>query len=346
MPSEHFVHLVAGSMSGLIEHVVTFPLDTIKTRLQSLTFAAAALSTSTDADVERKPRSTTALACTRASSHRNFQAVIASSNLRNIYSGVSASLISAPIAHGLHFAVYEATQSYLQPVASTVAASFCVDDRPTSHPSSFLATTAQFAPTAATIVSSIGAAAAHDFVSTPFDVIKQRMQVLRYSSMSQAFLGTIATDGPAILLRAFPVTVTMNVPHSAAHWVTYEAVCKALRGFFNIEVHEEPTWQYFLAGGMAGACGAICSNPLDVIKTRIQLSELADVELARRAGIGTAQGEMQVHGGHGHSHGGVLSVGGSRASRRYAKLVARDILKADGIKGLYRGPKCAEFIRR
>lgn len=250
--SEVAIPLLAGSCSGLLEHLFIFPIDTIKTRLQSI--------------------------------GRNG---LFEGGVRGLYSGVSSILISAPIAHGLHFGVYEATQSHLQPLAG--------DSTAAHH--------------ACTVVASVCAAASHDFFSTPFDVVKQRMQMHRYRTLSSAFRGCLEEGGLAILFRSYPVTVLMNVPQSAIHWITYEIMCGALRRVAQVEVYEEPTWQYFLSGGVAGAAGAVCSNPFDVVKTRIQLSEFAS--------------------GSGDS---VRMRAGSLLA-----FVARDVYNAHGIRGFMRG---------
>lgn len=58
----------------------------------------------------------------------------------------------------------------------------------------------------------------------------------------------------------------MNVPFTAIHFATYESAKKLLRG------HEEESLAVqLLAGGTAGAAAAAATNPLDVVKTRLQL---------------------------------------------------------------------------
>ena len=58
----------------------------------------------------------------------------------------------------------------------------------------------------------------------------------------------------------------MNVPFTAIHFATYESAKKLLKG------HEEESLAVqLLAGGTAGAAAAAATNPLDVVKTRLQL---------------------------------------------------------------------------
>lgn len=58
----------------------------------------------------------------------------------------------------------------------------------------------------------------------------------------------------------------MNVPFTAVHFAVYETAKIFLRG------HEEESLAVQLvAGGTAGAAAAAVTNPLDVVKTRLQL---------------------------------------------------------------------------
>jgi solute carrier family 25 iron transporter 28/37 len=58
----------------------------------------------------------------------------------------------------------------------------------------------------------------------------------------------------------------MNVPFTAVHLTVYESAKKTMSG------HEEESLAVqLLAGGLAGATAAAITNPLDMVKTRLQL---------------------------------------------------------------------------
>ena len=58
----------------------------------------------------------------------------------------------------------------------------------------------------------------------------------------------------------------MNIPFTAVHFSVYETAKIFLRG------HEEESLPVqLIAGGTAGAAAAASTNPLDVVKTRLQL---------------------------------------------------------------------------
>jgi solute carrier family 25 iron transporter 28/37 len=113
---------------------------------------------------------------------------------------------------------------------------------------------------------------AHDAVVTPLDLVKQRMQV--YPQLYPTLRSTIASTYRASGLRGFyasyPVTVAMNVPHMSAYFAAYESL-KLMLSPDNSEAELGPV-QHLLAGGGAGAIAACVSTPLDVVKTRLQLS--------------------------------------------------------------------------
>lgn len=58
----------------------------------------------------------------------------------------------------------------------------------------------------------------------------------------------------------------MNVPFTAVHFTVYESAKKMLR-----QEEDETLLTQLSAGGLAGGCAAAVTNPLDVVKTRLQL---------------------------------------------------------------------------
>jgi len=111
---------------------------------------------------------------------------------------------------------------------------------------------------------------AHDAVVTPLDVIKQRLQIhnSEYTGVMQCVRTVIKEEGLKALYASYPTTVVMNVPFMSVHFATYESLkhLLALKG-------EHGTRSHIIAGCGAGALGGLVSNPLDVIKTRIQLHD-------------------------------------------------------------------------
>ena len=159
---EHFYgHMLSGALAGTTEHCAMFPLDTIKTRMQTATTSAVAGATLGGSTAPSQSSSrwigstaTTTLhrfnpvASIRAAAH----GVVRSHGVAGLYRGVAAVGIGAGPAHALYFATYEHMKR----------ASASDDGR--HHPFHHA-----FAGACATVVG--------DAVQTPVDTVKQRLQM-------------------------------------------------------------------------------------------------------------------------------------------------------------------------
>eukprot|EP00743_Colponemidia_sp_Colp-15_P004342 GILK01004684.1.p1 GENE.GILK01004684.1~~GILK01004684.1.p1 ORF type:complete len:346 (-),score=44.15 GILK01004684.1:169-1095(-) len=163
--------------------------------------------------------------------------------LFRLYRGMGAIVLAAIPSHALYFATYEATKLHFG------------GKEPGHHP----------------LVSAIAGSAAtmaHDAVVTPLDVIKQRLQM--HSSKYRGVLHTaqqiVKEEGARVFFASYPTTVIMNVPFFAVHFATYDTLNRVLAR----EGEKPGTLVHWVSGATAGALGAALSNPLDVVKTRIQ----------------------------------------------------------------------------
>ncbi|CAK0783894.1 hypothetical protein CVIRNUC_007094 [Coccomyxa viridis] len=176
---------------------------------------------------------------------RAIQAVLRREGVRGLYGGIVAAGLGAGPAHAVHFAVYEAAKKGLGETAAET---------------SFAGAAA--AGATATIIS--------DACMTPFDVIKQRLQVAHspYSGFMHCLRHTVQKRGVKALFKSYPTTLVMNIPFTALYFASYET---AKRGIMKHANSEESLLIQGVAGGAAGGVAAALTTPLDVVKTRLQL---------------------------------------------------------------------------
>ncbi|KFM22815.1 putative mitochondrial carrier C8C9.12c [Auxenochlorella protothecoides] len=225
-----YQHMMAGALAGIGEHVVMFPVDTIKTRMQALAHPGQQL---------------------HLSVRHAMRAVLRREGVAGLYRGVTAMALGAGPGHALYFATYE-------------KAKHLYGGNRKGHQ---LVATAGAGATA-TIV--------NDACMTPWDVVKQRMQVSHspYRNIFHCAKSTYRHEGLSAFYRSYWTTLVMNVPYTALQFMLYESSKKLLVGEGTADEEEEGLKVQFVAGGIAGGTAAAATTPLDVVKTRLQLEGL------------------------------------------------------------------------
>jgi solute carrier family 25 iron transporter 28/37 len=261
-PSEiSFVnHMLAGSVAGAVEHITIFPIDTIKTHIQyerssSLSPFGAWRSATKIVKKEGALRlwrgvSAMFIGCIPGKNVGVlFRPSLPSSN--SLIERHACSLLA--LAHAAYFAVFEAMKK-------TLGA-----DQKGHHPIQ--------AAACGTIAS-----VTHDLLITPFDVVKQRMQLGHYRGLTHCLQSVVKTDGIRALYISLPTTIMMNIPYGGIMVAVNESVRKVLdpSGNYNLGAS-------MIAGSIAGAVAAALTNPLDVIKTRLQTQNLGESTLSTKS---------------------------------------------------------------
>ena len=144
----------------------------------------------------------------------------------------------------------------------------------------------------------------HDFIMTPMDTMKQRMQLGHYDNLRHAFVSIVWGDGGMRnsatstssltgagegwkgLYRSFSITVMTNVPYGMIMMTTNEWLRGVLEdGMYGTRTHHEGEvdnhpfhFGTILFSGMgAGMVASAATAPLDRIKTRLQTQRLGMV---------------------------------------------------------------------
>lgn len=271
-------HLSAGAFAGIMEHTVMYPIDSIKTRMQMVASAQPA-------------NRSVILSISRISSSEGAYA---------LWRGVSSVLLGAGPAHAVYFSVFEATKTMLVNRVTGSSTNKIVTDE--THP-----LIASGAGIAATVAS--------DALMTPFDVIKQRMQVgdevvaksatsttqpasARPSNSVRLFRTAASIyqrEGLSAFFISYPTTLFTNIPFAALNFGFYEYLSSIL----NPENTYNP-YYHCVSGAIAGGIAAALTNPLDCIKTALQTRGISTNESMRSVnGFVSAAKALHRQGGMG-----------------------------------------------
>mmetsp|Transcript_28021 Transcript_28021/g.50185 ORF Transcript_28021/g.50185 Transcript_28021/m.50185 type:complete len:305 (+) Transcript_28021:3151-4065(+) len=209
-------HMIAGSIAGVAEHCLMFPIDTIKTQMQahhtrSFTF--------TDASV----------------------ALYRAAGITRLWTGISSVIVGCVPAHAAYFSIYEISKKH-----------FGIEQNSEVY-------------FASTMTTGCLATLAHDFIMTPMDVIKQRMQLSGTDGVVRTASTLIKKEGAISLFRSLPVTYAMNVPF-AGFFVTFNENLKSV--FLDPDNYSVAS--YFACAALSGSLAAVLTTPFDVVKTRMQ----------------------------------------------------------------------------
>lgn len=171
-----------------------------------------------------------------------------------LWRGVASVVMGAGPAHAIHFAVYETVTNLGQA---------------NGHASAPTAGVSALAGACATISS--------DALMTPFDVIKQRMQLKNGNKSMMSTAAKIwAKEGFSAFYVSYPITLLMNVPFTAINFTVYDRISHILNSR-----HTHDPLTHCISGGLAGATAAAVSTPFDVIKTLLQTRGVSTDERAR-----------------------------------------------------------------
>ncbi|KAH8367489.1 hypothetical protein KR200_011807 [Drosophila serrata] len=237
------VNMTAGGIAGVLEHLVMYPLDSVKTRMQSLS----------------PPTNNLNILST-------FRNMVTREGLLRPIRGASAVVLGAGPAHSLYFAAYEMTKEVAAKFTSVSNLNY--------------------------VISGVVATLIHDAISSPTDVIKQRMQMYNspYTSVVSCVRDIYKREGVKAFYRAYGTQLVMNLPYQTIHFTTYELFQNKVSANENpyalaarnnastpsLQLNLDRKYNppvHMAAGAAAGACAAAITTPLDVVKTLLNTQE-------------------------------------------------------------------------
>jgi len=170
--------------------------------------------------------------------------IVGREGLMRLWRGVSATFAGCVPAHAAYFSIFES----LKLITGA--------DKDGHHPMR-------------AALCGAGAALSHDLFMTPFDTVKQRMQLGYYNSTYHCTRSIMQGEGMRALYVALPATLLMNLPYGMIMVATNES-CKTYLnpgGGYSFSTS-------MVAGSVAGGVAAALTTPLDIVKTRLQTNNL------------------------------------------------------------------------
>ncbi|ETN36438.1 uncharacterized protein HMPREF1541_08716 [Cyphellophora europaea CBS 101466] len=277
---------LAGAFAAFTVDLLVYPLDTLKTRIQSPDYRL---------------------------NYKNANGSTKPALFRGLYQGIGPIVAITIPSSGAFFTTYEALKYGLNEL---------------TPPNSTL-----FVPQSAIhAVASGGAELVSCAILTPAEVIKQNAQILDRDSMGRkvsptGYVFKKFLRQPSQLWRGYTALAARNLPFTALQFPIFEKLKmyfmerrKASNGGKPVEGIFERAIITAGSAAIAGSGSAWITTPIDVVKTRIMLA--AGQESTKAKPEGSTQSWL-THGTTGDRKGGFV--------------IARDILKHEGIRGLFRG---------
>lgn len=327
---------VAGAFAAFTVDLLVYPLDTLKTRIQSPNYKTLykTIPDPSSATATSTPRAPTPLtASSLLSRHTHFSPSL----FRGLYQGIGSVIFVTIPSSGAFFTTYEAlkyTLSEINPPNSTLYL-----PQPAIH-----------------ALSSGGAELVSCAILTPAEVLKQNAQVFNQSGGQEKWKGGRKSPTvevlkqfrrhPTKLFRGYTALAARNLPFTGLQFPMFEYLKgylldrrkrKKLQdrrggeggGVVKVDGIFERARITALSAALAGTGAAWVTTPIDVIKTRIMLG-------AGDEAMKTPHSAKNGGGGGSGSSGGSGEAARSTA-RQGAIDVATQILKSEGIRGIFRG---------
>lgn len=146
------------------------------------------------------------------------------------------------------------------------------------------------------LVSGCGAEVAAGTVFTPMEVMKNRLQTQKkHANVKASALASqiLRQEGIRGFFKGYGMSLVVFVPHSMAYFVTYE---KLKHWLIQQDTTTSKTGLYMLCSSIAGVAALSFSTPLEIIKTRWQISAAEQGKEFRQGPLSIAK-KILVHEG-------------------------------------------------
>ncbi|KAJ5158923.1 uncharacterized protein N7500_008574 [Penicillium coprophilum] len=316
---------VAGAFAAVVVDFVAYPIDTLKTRVQSPNYEKVYKDARTGA-VQRNVL------------------------FRGLYQGVWSVVFSTIPASGAFFTTYEAVKNIMYNSSTSNPTSMTGGKR-TAPEGSLNSLRLPFTHSLPTPIMHGIASSTAEMVSclmlTPAEVLKQNAQMIQGRQTNKSAMGQVLLRfrrHPWRLWSGYTALVGRNLPTTALQFPLFEYVRSNLidrwrrRKASRSHTGQPPSEQSEqlveragltgIAGAISGTVAATVTTPIDVIKTRVMLS-------ASDAGAGS-QDQSTKAGAPGR---GAVSLERQTKINTGKSLISvgRKVISHEGIRGLFKG---------
>ncbi|EUC37619.1 hypothetical protein COCCADRAFT_33147 [Bipolaris zeicola 26-R-13] len=290
--------LIAGAIAAFTVDLLVYPLDTLKTRIQSPNYAKVYTNPQTG-----KPNPAL---------------------FRGVYQGIGSVIIATLPSSGAFFTTYERTKSLFTRLNTTTSPNGLLPT-PLIHAS---------ASSLAELVSCAILTPA-EVIKQNAQMVSSSSSTTS-SSSTNATLQTLSKfrSNPLALWRGYTALAGRNLPFSAMQFPLLERLKEAIkqhrdeRGLTRGTIVESGCITAFSAG-TAGAVAAVITTPIDVVKTRIML--------AAGEGPGETKGAEGKAAKEGIKSAAKDLMQGGEGGKKSSWGIGREIVAEKGVKGLWRG---------
>ena len=299
---------IAGAFAAFTVDLAVYPLDTIKTRLQSPDYKTL---------------------YTNGVNNSTNRALF-----RGVYQGVGSVIIATLPSSGAFFTTYEGVKATLSRKNPTFGSSPLLP-QPLIH---------AVASGTAELVSCA--------ILTPAEVIKQNAQMVDNSNTDRPRVNaTFQTmkrfqSNPLALWRGYTALAGRNLPFTALQFPLFERIKEGIRRYRNergIRTNTllESGWITAVSAGTGGSVSAVITTPVDVVKTRIMLAAAESAAEDQKPDKSARNGLVDATGNTVQKAKESLTEAVKNVtkpvSRKSSMEIARETVRENGVKGLFRG---------
>ncbi|KAI8394165.1 mitochondrial carrier domain-containing protein [Radiomyces spectabilis] len=234
-------YLLASSVAAVTARICTHPIDTIKTRLQV-------------ANVPWQPQHSR-YQWFRQAVFPDMVSTSRTSAFLSLYRGLPVTLLFSVPALSVYLSCYELTKNWLD-----IHARWLKRDAIGNH-----------------LISGCAAEVTAGILFTPMEVMKNRLQTDRHPTVQSRMAGRLArhilqTEGIPGFFKGYWMGLAVFVPHTMTYFATYEELKRWAGGRTESVAQQLPFGTYLWCSTVASVVSITLSTPLDIVKTRWQIS--------------------------------------------------------------------------